>query len=54
MSKTVLFQTIQLSLSTQISSVWPINKTLSGAMTPTKNGPGIDGNEGLLHIPQKL
>ena len=31
--KTVLFQTIQFSISTQFSSVWPIDRTLSGATT---------------------
>ena len=33
MSKTVLFQTIQLSICTQFSSIWPIDRTLSGANT---------------------
>ena len=28
MSKTVLFQTIQFSISTQFSSIWPIDRTL--------------------------
>ena len=43
--KTVLFQTIQFS------SIWLIDKSLSGAITPGKSGPGIDGNKGVLHIP---
>ena len=30
---TVLFQTIQVSISTQFSSIWPIDRTLSGATT---------------------
>ena len=34
------------------SSIWPIDKTLSGATTPGQSGPGSDGNEGALHIPQ--
>ena len=32
--KTVLFQTIQFSISTQFSSIWPIDRTLSGVTTP--------------------
>ena len=32
--KTVLFQTIQFSTSIQFSSIWPIDRTLSGATTP--------------------
>ena len=50
--KTVLFQAIQLSISTLFSSIWPIDRTLSGAITPGQSGPGSDGNEGELHIPQ--
>ena len=34
--KTVLFQTIQFSLSTQFSSIWHIDKTLSGATTEAR------------------
>ena len=34
------------------SSIWPIDRTLSGATTPGQNGPGSDGNEGVLCIPQ--
>ena len=30
----------------------PIDKTLSGATTPGQSGPGNDGNEGVLRIPQ--
>ena len=32
--KNVLFQAIQFSLSTQFSSIWPIDRSLSGATTP--------------------
>ena len=32
--KTILFQTIQSSISTEFSSFWPIDKTLSGATSP--------------------
>ena len=52
MSKTVLFQTIQFSVSTQFSSIF--GSTLSGTTTPGKSGPGSDGNEGVLRIPQNL
>ena len=34
------------------NSIWPIDRTLSGATTPGQRGPGSNGNEGLLHIPQ--
>ena len=52
MSKIVLFQTIQFSISTQFSSIWPIDRTLPGATTPGQSGPGSDGNQGVLCIPQ--
>ena len=29
------------------SSIWPIDKTLSGATTPGQSGPGTNGNEGV-------
>ena len=34
------------------SSIWPIDRTLSGATTQGQSGPGSDGNEGMLCIPQ--
>ena len=37
---------------TQFSSIWPIDRTLSGATIPGQSGPGSDYNEGVLHIPQ--
>ena len=49
---TVLFQTIQFSISTQFSSIWPIDTTLSGVTTPSQSGPVSDGHKGVLHIPQ--
>ena len=52
MWKTVLFQAFQLSISTQFSSIWPIDSTLSGTTTPNQSGPGSDDNEGVLRIPQ--
>ena len=50
MIKTVLFQTIQLSISTQLSSIWSIHRTLSSATTPDQSGPW--SNEEARHIPQ--
>ena len=52
MSKTDLFLKIQLSISTQFSSICDIDRTLSGTTTPVHSGPGSDGNEGVLCIPQ--
>ena len=52
MSKTFLIQTIQFSISTQFSSIWPIDIALSGATIPDQNGPGSDDNERVLRIPQ--
>ena len=34
------------------SSIWPIDKTLSDAIILGQNGPGSDGNEEVLCIPQ--
>ena len=34
------------------SSIWPIDRTLSGAITPGQSGPGSDGNKGVLRISQ--
>ena len=36
--QTVLFQTIQFSISTLFSSIWLIDRTLSGATTPGQSG----------------
>ena len=36
----------------QYSSIWLIDRTLSGATTLDQSGPGRDGNEEVLHIPQ--
>ena len=33
-------------------SIWSIDSTLSGVTTPGQSGPGSNGNEGVLHIPQ--
>ena len=34
----------------QFSSIWPIDRTLSGATTPRQGGPESDGNEEVLRI----
>ncbi len=34
------------------SSIWPIDRTLSGATTPGQSRPGSNGNEEVLFIPQ--
>ena len=39
-------------MSTQFISIWPIDRILSGVTTHGQSGPGSDGNEGVLHIPQ--
>ena len=52
--KTELFQAIQLSISTQFSFIWPINRTLSGATTLGQSQPGSKGNEGVFRIPQSF
>ena len=36
------------------SSIWLIDRTLSGATTPGQKGPGNDSNEDVLRIPQSL
>ena len=47
-----IFQTIQFSISTQLSSIWPIDKILSVATTPSQSEPGNDSNKGVLCIAQ--
>ena len=51
MSKTVLFQVVQFSIIMHFSSIWPIDRTLSGATTLGQSGPGSNDREGVLHIP---
>ena len=36
------------------SSIWLIDRTLSGATTLGQSGPGSDVNEGVLYIPQNI
>ena len=52
-AKTVPFQANKFSISTQFSFIWPIEMTLSGATTPSQNGPGNYGSEGIYHISQR-
>ena len=50
MSKTVLFQTIRFSIGMQFSSIWLLDRTLSGAISPGQSEPESNGNEGVLRI----
>ena len=50
--KTDPFQVIQFSISILFSSIWPIDRTLSGATATRPSGPGSDGNKSVLLIPQ--
>ena len=50
MSKTVLFETIQFSISTQFNSIRTIHRTQSGVITTEQSGPGNDSNEGDCRI----
>ena len=36
------------------SSIWPIDKNLSGSTTPSQRESGSNCNEGVLYIPLKL
>ena len=51
MSKQFYFKQFSLA-QVQFSSIWPIDRTLSVATTPNHCGPGNNGNEGALRIPQ--
>ncbi len=50
--KTVLFQVIQFNISTQFSSIWNIDRTLSVATILGLSGPESNDNERVIHIPQ--
>ena len=39
-------------MSTQFSSVWPLDRSFSGAASPGQRGTGRNGNKGVLYIPQ--
>ena len=49
--KVIPFQTIQFRMSTQISSIRPIDSTLLGAINLDQSGPGSDDKD-VLNIPQ--
>ena len=36
------------------SSIWPIERTLLGATTPSQSGSGSDDKEEVLHIPHNV
>ena len=50
--KTFLFLIMQFSISPQFSSIRPIDRTLSGAITLGQSGPGSNSNKGVFCIPQ--
>ena len=54
LSQSVPIQTIQFSISTQFSSIKLIDGALSDTTIPGQSGPGSDGNEGVLHVPQSF
>ena len=43
-----------MSISTQFSSICTIDRTLSGASTPSQSEPGSVGNKRVLRIPQSF
>ena len=51
-SQTVLFQVIQFRIRMNFSSIWLIDRTPSGATISGQSGPGSNGNERVLRIPQ--
>ena len=60
-NQTVLFLTIQFSIIHLLapilnvkSSIWLIDRTLSGATTLGQSRPGIDGNKGVFSIPKNF
>ena len=50
--KSVLFQAIRFSIRTLFNSIWPTDRTLSGAIIPSQNGLGSDGIKEVLRIPK--
>ena len=52
LSQKVLIQTIQFRHKYAVSSIQPIDRALSGATVPSQSGPGSKGNEGVLCISQ--
>ena len=52
--KSVLFQAIQISVSTQFCATWPRYKTLPGATTSGQTGTGIKSIKGYFLFPKAL
>ena len=52
--KTVLFKKIQASINNMLASIWPIDRNLSGAITPGQIGYGSDDNKVILRIPKAI
>ena len=50
--KTVLFSVNQFTKSSQFSSIWQIDRTLSGANTPGQSEPGSNVNVGYSAFPK--
>ena len=50
--KTVLLQTIQFSICTQFSSIWSIERTLSGVTTSEQSRPARNGSKWVLRLSQ--
>ena len=50
--QTVLFEAIEFNIGTQFSSIWHIDRNLSGVTILGQSGLGIEGNKGGLRIPQ--
>ena len=51
MRKAVLFQTIQFSISTEFSLIWPIDRIPWCATPLGHSGTGSNGNKGVIWIP---
>ena len=54
MSKIVQFQAIQFGISTQFSSIWPMDRIRSGSITSGQSGSEIEDNKDVLRIPQSF
>ena len=52
MNKQFYFKQFHLAQVMSNSSIWPIDKTLSGATNMGQSGAGSDSNEKVLHISQ--
>ena len=52
MSK-LLFQTIQFNISTEFSSIRPIDRHIPGATTSGQSGPGSNDNKGAHRVAQR-